>query len=83
MLQARVIITLKRGILDPQGDTVRTALQSLGFDGVADCRVGKVILLRLTESDRAKAKAQVEQMCRRLLANPVIEDFRFELEESP
>ena len=83
MLQARVIITLKRGILDPQGDTVRSALQSLGFDGVADCRVGKVILLRLTESDRAKAKAQVEQMCRRLLANPVIEDFRFELEESP
>jgi len=83
MLQARVIITLKRGILDPQGDTVRSALQSLGFDGVADCRMGKVILLRLTESDRAKAKAQVEQMCRRLLANPVIEDFRFELEESP
>ena len=83
MLQARVVITLKQGILDPQGDTVRSALQSLGFDGVADCRVGKVILLRLTESDRAKAKAQVEQMCRRLLANPVIEDFRFELEESP
>jgi phosphoribosylformylglycinamidine synthase len=83
MLQARVYITLKRGILDPQGDTVRSALESLGFDGVTDCRVGKFILLRLTESDRAKAKAQVEQMCRRLLANPVIEDFRFELEESP
>ena len=83
MLQARVYITLKRGILDPQGDTVRSALQSLGFDGVTDCRVGKFVVLRLTESDRAKAKSQVEQMCRRLLANPVIEDFRFELEESP
>ena len=83
MLQARVVITLKRGILDPQGDTVRSALHSLGFDGVADCRVGKFILLRLTESDRAKAAARVEEMCRRLLANPVIEDFRFDLEETP
>ncbi|MBI4413269.1 MAG: phosphoribosylformylglycinamidine synthase subunit PurS [candidate division NC10 bacterium] len=83
MLQARVVITLKQGILDPQGDTVRSALQSLGFDGVADCRVGKFILLRLTESDRAKAAARVEEMCRRLLANPVIEDFRFDLEETP
>ena len=81
MLRARVTITLKQGILDPQGDTVKAALHSLGFDGVADCRVGKFILLRLTESDRAKAAAQVEEMCRRLLANPVIEDFRFELEE--
>jgi len=83
MLQARVVITLKKGILDPQGDTVRSALTSLGFDSVADCRVGKFILLRLTESDRAKATAQVEEMCRRLLANPVIEDFRFDLEETP
>lgn len=81
VLRARVTITLKRGILDPQGDTVRSALAALGFDGVADCRVGKFILLRLTESDRAKAAAQVEEMCRRLLANPVIEDFRFDLEE--
>lgn len=83
MWQAKVIITLKHGILDPQGDTVRSALTSLGFDGLGDCRVGKFILLRLTESDRAKAAAQVEEMCRRLLANPVIEDFRFDLEERP
>ena len=83
MWQAKVVITLKRGILDPQGDTVRSALLSLGFDGITDCRVGKFILLRLTESDRAKAAAQVEEMCRRLLANPVIEDFRFDLEERP
>ncbi|MBI4414157.1 MAG: phosphoribosylformylglycinamidine synthase subunit PurS [candidate division NC10 bacterium] len=83
MLQAKVVITLKRGILDPQGDTVRSALQSLGFDGVADCRVGKFILLRQTERDRAKAAARVEEMCRRLLAHPVNEDFRFDLEEAP
>jgi phosphoribosylformylglycinamidine synthase len=81
MLEAHIQVTLKPSVLDPQGETVRKGLASLGFTGVQDCRVGKFMVLRLSESDPAKARAQVEEMCRKLLANPVIENYVFEVRE--
>jgi phosphoribosylformylglycinamidine synthase len=81
MLEARIHVTLKRSVLDPQGDTVRNALTTLGFPGVQDCRIGKFLVLRLAETDPTRARGQVEEMCRKLLANPVIEDYVFQIQE--
>jgi phosphoribosylformylglycinamidine synthase PurS subunit len=78
-VKAKVHITLKNGVLDPQGKAVQHALTSLGFAGVRDVRQGKFIELELAETDKDKAKASVEQMCRTLLANSVIENFQVEL----
>jgi phosphoribosylformylglycinamidine synthase len=69
----------KAGVLDPQGKAIGHALEGLGFAGVGEVRAGKVIELDLAETDPAKAKAQAEDMARRLLANTVIESFRVEL----
>ena len=82
MFLARVYVTLKPTVNDPQGLTVLGALQNLGLDTVADVRVGKYLEVQLDEGDRAKAAGLVDRMCRELLANPVIEEYRFELEES-
>ncbi len=81
MLEARIHVTLKKSVLDPQGDTVKSGLASLGFSGVEDCRIGKFMVLKLRESDPDKARAQVNEMCRKLLANPVIEEYVFEISE--
>ena len=81
-MKARVHITLKPGVLDPQGRAVRNALASLGFDGIDDVRQGKYLELDLTESDAERARGAVESMCARLLANTVIEDYQIELEEA-
>ncbi|MBI4537165.1 MAG: phosphoribosylformylglycinamidine synthase subunit PurS [candidate division NC10 bacterium] len=81
MLEAQIYVTLKRSVLDPQGETVKSGLASLGFTGVEDCRVGKFLVLTLGETDPERARGQVEEMCRRLLANPVIEEYRFQLRE--
>jgi phosphoribosylformylglycinamidine synthase len=78
-VKAKVHITLKNGVLDPQGKAVQHALTSLGFAGVDDVRQGKYIELDLTETDQTKARASVEQMCRTLLANMVIENYQVEL----
>jgi phosphoribosylformylglycinamidine synthase len=78
-VKAKVHITLKNGVLDPQGKAVQHALASLGFAGVDDVRQGKYIELILTETDKAKAKEAVEQMCKSLLANTVIENYSVEL----
>lgn len=78
-MKAKVHITLKNGVLDPQGKAVQHALSSLGFGGVNDVRQGKFIELELDETDPAKAKASVEQMCKNLLANTVIENYSVEL----
>jgi phosphoribosylformylglycinamidine synthase subunit PurS len=78
-LKARVHVMLKDGVLDPQGEAVRHALASLGFEGVTGVRQGKVIELDLSGSDRAAAEAQVRAMCEKLLANTVIETYRIEL----
>lgn len=79
-MKARVHVMLKNGVLDPQGKAVQHALGSLGFDGVNDVRQGKVIELDLDESDAEKARENVEQMCKNLLANTVIENYAIEIE---
>jgi phosphoribosylformylglycinamidine synthase len=80
-LLARVYVTPKRGILDPQGKAVAGSLHALGFGEVADVRVGKYIELRLRDITGDAAAARVREMCERLLANGVIEDFRVEVGE--
>ena len=78
-MKARVQVMLKTGVLDPQGEAVRHALGSLGFQGVEGVRQGKVIELDLAETDRARAEQEVRAMCERLLANTVIERYSVEL----
>jgi phosphoribosylformylglycinamidine synthase len=77
---ARVYVSLKPTVNDPQGLTIRGALTSLGFTSVQNVRAGKYIVLQLEADSEASARSQVEEMCRRLLANPVIEEYRFEVE---
>ena len=79
MYLAKVYITLKPTVNDPQGLTIKGALHNLGFPNVESVRAGKYIEIQINENDPAKAKEQLEEMCRQLLANPVIENFRFEL----
>jgi phosphoribosylformylglycinamidine synthase PurS subunit len=79
-VKARVHVTLKSGVLDPQGKAIGHALEALGFEGVGEVRQGKVIDIDLVEEDPAKAKKQVEDMCKRLLANTVIENYVIDLE---
>ncbi|ALG69764.1 phosphoribosylformylglycinamidine synthase [Azospirillum thiophilum] len=78
-MKAKVHVTLKRGVLDPQGKAIAHALHTLGFDGVEDVRAGKVIELQLKSTDEAAARSEVEAMCTKLLANTVIEDYAIEL----
>jgi len=80
MLTAKIYVTLKPGVLDAQGDTVKSALETLGFTGVEGVRIGKFMVVTLNSATREQATAQIEEMCRRLLANPVIEEYSFELE---
>ena len=75
MIKARVTVTLKSGVLDPQGKAIEHALAGLGFAGVNQVRQGKVFDLELSGSDRAKAEADLRSMCEKLLANTVIEDY--------
>ncbi|MFO7172813.1 MAG: phosphoribosylformylglycinamidine synthase subunit PurS [Bacillota bacterium] len=77
--RAEVKVTLRPGVLDPQGAAVERALRTLGYEGVREVRVGKVVELWLDAADEAEARAQVEAMGRRLLANPVLERFTFTL----
>ena len=79
-MKARIKITLKNGVLDPQGKAIQNALGALGFGGVDDVRQGKYIEVELGQTDRDAAETQVDKMCRDLLANMVIEDYEFELE---
>ena len=80
-MKALVKITLKNGVLDPQGKAIHQALGSLGFDGIDQVRQGKLIEIDLKESDETKARTQVEKMCEKLLANMVIENYAIELEQ--
>ena len=82
MFLARVYVTLKPTVNDPQGLTIRGGLHSLGFDAVDSVRAGKYIEIRVDGEDKKQAETQVTEMCRKLLANPVIEDFRFEIEKA-
>jgi phosphoribosylformylglycinamidine synthase len=75
-MKARVVVTLKQSVLDPQGQAVTRALGSLGFSEVKDVRLGKIIELDLDLQDTGEAKKRLEQMCEKLLANTVIEEYR-------
>lgn len=79
-MKARVTIELKPGVLDPQGKAIHHALTVLGFSGVKDARVGKLVTLELDESDPERARERVEEMAKKLLANTVIENYRIEIE---
>jgi phosphoribosylformylglycinamidine synthase subunit PurS len=79
-MRARVVVRLKPGVLDPQGTTIQRALAGLGFPEVRDLRVGKVLEFVLDETDPTRAHKRLEEMCRRLLANPVIEDYACEVD---
>ena len=81
MFLARVFITLKPTVNDPQGQTIHGGLRQLGFETVVSVRAGKYMEVRLDEATEAEARSKVEAMCDRLLANPVIEQYRFELEQ--
>lgn len=80
-MKARIHITLKAGVLDPQGKAIEGALASLGFDGVGQVRQGKYIEIDIAGKDRAKAANKVEDMCNKLLANTVIENYEIEIGE--
>ena len=80
-MKARIVVRLRPGILDPQGTTIRRALEGLGFPEVRDMRVGKVLDLTLDETDAGRARQRLDEMCRKLLANPVIEDYTCEVVE--
>ncbi|CAH1648411.1 phosphoribosylformylglycinamidine synthase subunit PurS [Chelatococcus asaccharovorans] len=77
-MKARVIVTLKTGVLDPQGKAIEGALASLGVDGIASVRQGKVFDVELATADKASAEAALKQACEKLLANTVIENYRIE-----
>jgi phosphoribosylformylglycinamidine synthase PurS subunit len=79
LMKARITITLKSGVLDPQGKAIQNALASLGFSGVNEVRQGKYIEVDLLESNEGKAREQVDKICRDLLANTVIENYAYEL----
>ncbi len=78
-MKARVTVTLKNGVLDPQGKAIEGALKSLAIEGVASVRQGKVFDLDLTTGDKAKAEAVLKEACEKLLANTVIENYRIEV----
>ncbi len=81
MYLAKVYVTLKPTVNDPQGLTIAGGLHSLGFGTVKSVRAGKYMEIKLDETDRSLAQTKVQEMCRKLLANPIIENFRFDLEE--
>jgi phosphoribosylformylglycinamidine synthase subunit PurS len=78
-MKVRVQVMLRPGVLDPQGKAIGNALAALGFDGIGEVRQGKLIELELAETDPYRTHEQVEAMCKQLLANPVIEDYAFEI----
>jgi phosphoribosylformylglycinamidine synthase len=81
MMRVKIFVSFKDGVLDPQGKAVERSLHTLGYQEVRDVRMGKYLEIELEASSRASAEARVREMCDKLLANPVIEDYRFEIQE--
>lgn len=79
-MKARIHITLKNGVLDPQGKAIQNSLAGLGFDGIEDVRQGKFIEIELTGTDPSAAKSSITEMCEKLLANTVIENYDIEID---
>jgi phosphoribosylformylglycinamidine synthase PurS subunit len=80
-MRVKIFISFKEGVLDPQGKAVERSLHSLGYEEVRDVRMGKYLEIELEASSREAAEARIREMCDKLLANPVIEDYRFEIQE--
>lgn len=78
-MKAKIYVTLKNGVLDPQGKAIENALSHLGFSGVGDVRQGKYIELDIAENNKENASRKIDDMCEKLLANTVIENYRYEL----
>jgi phosphoribosylformylglycinamidine synthase PurS subunit len=79
MLKAKVFVTVKENVLDPQGNAVQGALHSMGFNEVGKVRIGKYMEMELDTNDRAEAEERIKAMCEKLLANTVVEDYRYEI----
>ncbi len=80
-MRVKIFVSLKSGVLDPQGKAIERSLHTLGYSEVEDVRMGKYLELHLTASSPGTAESRIREMCERLLANPVIEDYRFEIED--
>ncbi len=80
-MRVKIFISFKEGVLDPQGKAVERSLHSLGYEEVRDVRMGKYLEIELEASSREAAEARIREMCDKLLANPVMEDYRFEIQE--
>jgi len=81
MLRVEIYITLKRTVSDPQGLTIKHALESLGYKDLADVRIGKLVIIKLNFKDKERAGRKINEMCKKLLANPIIEDYSFNIKE--
>ena len=79
-MKAKIIVTPKKAVLDPQGKTVQSALRQMGYSGIGDVHVGKYLEIELANGDLQSARTQIDSACHKLLSNPVIEDYRFEIE---
>ena len=79
-MKAKIVITPKKAVLDPQGKTVQNALSQMGYAGVGSVRVGKYLEIEVLGADKEAAQKQIDEACHKILSNPVIEDYRFELE---
>lgn len=80
-MKVRIYVTLKEGILDPQGKAVQHSLHTLGHPGAEDVRIGKYIEIKMNDKSKETVEEEIKDMCRRLLANPIIEDFRYEIDK--
>jgi len=81
MLEAEIYITLKKTVSDPQGLTIKHALESLGYKNLEEVRVGKLITIKLSSKDKKEAEQKLDEMCQKLLANPIIEDYSVKINE--
>ena len=81
MLKAEINITLKRTVADPQGLTIKHALESLGYKDLADVRTGKLVVIKLNFKNKKRAEQEINEMCKKLLANPIIEEYSFNIKE--
>jgi len=80
-LKAEIYISLKNTVADPQGLTIKHALESLGYQNLKEVRIGKMISVQINSDDKKDAEKQIDEMCKKLLANPIIEDYKFKISE--
>jgi phosphoribosylformylglycinamidine synthase subunit PurS len=79
-MKAKIVVTPKKAVLDPQGKTVQSALAHMGYTGIGEVRIGKYLEIELAGGDKETARKQIDAACHKILSNPVIEDYRFEIE---